>query len=638
MSRFCKFAIFALLVFCLSSASFAQGPALSLSYVSGGPFIYQVSGGTVSVVLNHPGANFESLTIGPDWVEKDGNGNAAHPFLLYACDTAQNQVIRFDPANPAVFDTVYSNSVVGLTPVCGRSSAAGEFFITNKGGAGVYRFGDITMPASLPANVALGSLHASSPTLLPGFPAGMTGAGITQKNVADLLAVNSAQNQVMRAAYAAVPSYSMVTAFASSNLSAPVGIARFSNGDVFVSNSNPSKNKNGPPVVAHFASNGAAAGVCPALSAKTSETPEFLASAENDALYLVTEGNNSSTVWNWNTSLGTCALVSQATVPTPVTGIAVPPVPTSTITAALSGVRDPNLTPFFFNSNAFQIQAKDCNATVTGFPMSPAEVSSLIALAGVALPNGAVPANNLGEGGYSLAYVAKWAGCNSIFADGAFVTAIYGLFDNTITNNPRIIRCEGPTEPLIGTVNNSSTVCEPVNAQSAVIGDYPLGGIIPQDLGTAIKTPSNSTFVLVNENSGAGTNTPGTFCGYQPPLINTTDPNQAAVFSGGKNTLSVKFKLATATGTCQNGAYITNAVALISVAQLSDGQGNASFHPINIASTSVGNADVQPLFNAGNQQYQFTLNLANYAPGVYSLTTTFVSDNTSSQTIVFRIQ
>jgi hypothetical protein len=628
MLRFFRFALLALLVVCFAGGGLLQAQALSDSYVSGGTFIYKVSGASVSVVLNQAGANFESLAIGPDWADKDAAGNAAHPFLLYACDTARHLVIRFDPANAATIDTIYNNGVAGLTPVCGRSSAAGEFFVTNKGGAGVYRFSGV-------AKVALGTLGASSPTLLPSFPAGMTGGGITQKNTADLLAVDAAENKVLRAGYGAVPSYSAVSTFASSSLSAPVGIARFSNGDVFVSNSVPGSGKNGAPIVAHFASSGAAAGVCSSLSAKTNETPAFVGSAQNDVLYLVTEANNSSTVWNWSASLGSCALVSQASVPTKVSGIAVPPVASSTISAALTGAVDPNATPFFFNAHAFQIEASGCKAQVTAYPMSPAEVTSLIGLAGVALPNGATPANNLGEGGYSIAYVAKWAGCNSIFADGQFVTSIFGLFDNAITNNPRIIRCEGSSEPLIG----NTTVCEPVNAQSTLLADYPLGGIIPQDLGTTIRTPSNSTFVLVNANSGPNTNEPGTFCGYQTPLVNTQDPNQAAVFNAGaKNTLSVKFKLASAAGSCQNGNYITNAVALISVAQLTDSKGNAAFHPVNIVSTSVGLADAQPLFNTGNQQYQFTLNLAGYASGVYSLTTTFVGDNTSSQTIVFKIK
>lgn len=616
-----------LVFLCCGAMAWSQ-PAISTSYVSGGPFIYVVNGGTASVIFNRAGSNFQSLSIGPDYVDKDGAGNAAHPFLLYACDTAMNQVIRFDPANSAVVDVVYNGAIAGLSPVCGRSSAAGDFFITNQAGPGVFKFAGV-------ANQALGTLLASTPVALsttPAFPAGMTGAGITQKNVGDLLVVDSAENQVLRSPYATIPNFATQSTFASSNLSAPVGLARFSNGDVFVANSNPGSGKGGAPVVVHYNSAGSGAGNCPAIGAKTKQTPQFLASAENDVLYLVTQANTSGTIWTWDATQGSCTLTARATTPTPISGIAVGPVPTSTLNQAVSATAaNPTPTTFSFNSNAFQIVANGCVATVTAHPISRATVSTMITLAGNSLPNGATPTTNLGEGGYSVAYVAKWSGCTSVFADGQFVTSIYGLFDNLIADNPRVIRCEGASEPLL----DGSTSCQ----ASTTIGDYPLGGIIPQDLGLTTKSTSNSTFVLVNANSGAGTSTPGIFCGYQPPLINTTDPNQAAVFTAGaKNTLSVKFKLAFANGSCQNGPFITNAVALISVARLTDGAGNPAFQPITIASTSVGLADVQPLFNSGNQQYQFTLDIGGYAPGVYSLTTTFLSDNTSFQTIVFKIQ
>lgn len=258
----------------------------------------------------------------------------------------------------------------------------------------------------------------------------------------------------------------------------------------------------------------------------------------------------------------------------------------------------------------------------------------MISLAGAAsFPDGAQPSKNLGEGGYSVAYVAKWSGCTSVFNDGAFAQAIAGLFDNNIDSNTRILKCDnhlGLNEPQV----DGSTTC----ASISTVGEYPLGGIIPQDLLTSGKTTSNSTFVMVNSGTATSASAagggPGIFCGYQSPLLNPTDPGYPATFGGGsKNTLSVKFKLAAAGGSCASGPYITTASALISVAQLTP-----SFNPIAIGSTSIGNADVTPMYNAGNQQYAFTLTIKNYAPGTYSLTTTFLSDNTTNQTIVFVIQ
>jgi hypothetical protein len=370
---------------------------------------------------------------------------------------------------------------------------------------------------------------------------------------------------------------------------------------------------------------------------KTNETLQFLASAENDVLYLVTQANSSGTIWTWDATQ-TCTLTQLATVKNSISGIAVGPVPTATISQDLTAtVQNPTPTTFMFNSNAFQIVGTGCTTqpTVTEYPISPATVKGMISLAGSSLPDGATPTTNLGEGGYSAAYVAKFDTCGSVFTDGAIVNSIYGLFDNLIANNTRILRCDGSThEPLL---DAGTTTCQ----AATTIGEYPLGGIIPDDLGTTIKTLSNSTFVLVN--AKPTTNESAIFCPYQSPLVNTTDPKKAAVFSAGtKNTLSVKFKLAAASGSCQNGPYITDASALISVAMLTGDV--KTFHTIPIASTSVGLADAQPLYNSGNQQYQFTLSLNGYAPGLYSLNTTLLTDNTfdsqniSAQTIVFRIK
>ena len=73
-------------------------------YVSGGSSIYSVtvvSGTTVvTQLLNRTGSNFESLAIGPDNADTIAPanglaaGNALHPVLLYACDTAGKTVIR----------------------------------------------------------------------------------------------------------------------------------------------------------------------------------------------------------------------------------------------------------------------------------------------------------------------------------------------------------------------------------------------------------------------------------------------------------------------------------------------------------------------------------------------------------------
>jgi hypothetical protein len=596
---------------------FAQSDTV---YVSGGPTVYKVSGGSASVILTVTGANFESIAIGSDNVSVDSNGNAAHPFLIYACDTQGNRVIRFDPAAPTPYEPVYSASVTGLVPECGRSTASGDFYVSNKNGTGVYKFANV-------ANMALHSLSPLPPTLVSaGLPATMTGRGLSQKNTGDLLIVDNADNQVLRSPYDSFNPFATEFAFATTNLNSPVGIARTSAGDVFVANSIVLKGKNAAPPVAHFDRSGIAASSCPALSFNSNQTPGYLAATQTDTIYLVTSSTSKATLWSWNAAQGNCDLVAQATVSTAATGIAVGPGAFTPVSEQITAATAP--TTFNFNSHAFQISADGCVGTVKPFLISPATVAGIVASAKLGVT--AHSAKNLGEAGFEVAYVAKWpdatlssSACTSIFTDGQFVNHIFGFYDNNVVNNARIIRCDGSaSEPFL----DATTNCVALDT----IGEYPLGGFLPADGGTGVRSTSNSTFVLVNQDL---TGTAGQFCGLQSPLVNTTDPKQAASFkSGTKNTLSVKFKLATASGSCSSGPYITDAIALISVAQIAP-----TFNAKAIASTSVGNADQQPLFNSGNQQYQFTLDVSTFPVGTYSLNVMFLSNNAIMQTIVFNI-
>ena len=103
----------------------------------------------------------------------------------------------------------------------------------------------------------------------------------------------------------------------------------------------------------------------------------------------------------------------------------------------------------------------------------------------------------------------------------------------------------------------------------------------------------------------------------------------------------MKFKLALGafpTGNCQNGPFITDAVALPSVAQIFDSNGNAIFNPIVIGS-SGSSTPVPPIFKLdNNKQYQFSPSLQGYAAGTYSLTVRFLTSNTVKQTIEFQMQ
>ena len=498
---------------------------------------------------------------------------------------------------------------------------------------------------------------------------GMTGRGITQTYVGDLLVVNNAQNEVLRSTYGTPPLFPTLSSFITTNLNGPVGVAKApSLREVFVSNSNSSKHLPGQPAVSIFDSTGAlAAAPCSGLTLPNGnkQVPDYLASAPtanatntviNDALYLVTNSNTAGTLWTWNTAQGNCNLVQVASIGTAVTGVAVAPAPVTLMLPVSATAANPTPTIFNFNSSLFQLTATGCTASVTAYPLSQATINSMINLARKAggdtnavtplgpypvpltppqLLDSAVQAPGLGDAGFEIAYVAHWffpppapPSCTSVFPDGGFVTGISNFEDSGNFTNPRSVQCDNSdpaTEPQL----DATTTC----GSPAPVGVYPLGGPIPGD--SSIKY--NSVFAPVNELAGAGTVEPGQFCGFQPPLSNAQPPALAGTFSSsGSTTVNVKFKLSAPAGNCKKD-FITDAVALISVAKIQNPDGTAAFSAINVQSTS-SSLDQPPIFNSGNQQYSFTLNLrsifAQAGAGTYSITVTFLSDNTTNQSIL----
>lgn len=693
-----KLAIMFLLLLGVGSVVWSQVlPTPPAVYVSGGPpngtqcnsgvslcTIYVQNGTGFTPVLTVPAANFESLAIGPDNIDTDGSGNATHPYLLYACDTAGKTIIRFDPTAAPPIATQLVASALSITPICGRSSAAGDFYVTNKFGPGVSVFSGI-------ANIPFGSNLNLPPASVPptsNFPANMTGRGITQKYVGDLFMVDNFNSQVFRSPYA-VP-FATVSTFINSNLNGPVGIATAvtttpsatgvfaANSKFLVANSNSSKTLAVQPPVSIFDATGNPPGTgCSALSlpSNNKQVPDYLASAPtanptnaviNNTIYLVTNANNAGTLWTWNTAQADCNLNFAASTGAALSGVAVAPAPVTLILSVSSPLppTTPTPTTFNFNSSLFRLTATGCTASVTAYPRSLATVNSMINLAGPnsggdsnasnitppyppllippALRNPATPLANLGEGGFEIGYVAHWPGCQSVFTDGGFQTEIANFVDGSQSNNPRAVQCDNTgsaNEPQLFPSPNVTTTC----GSSPPVGVYPLGGPIAGD----IVTRTNSFFAMVNENLSA---TPGNFCGFQNPLTgNGTDlPIPPPSFSStATNTVNVKFKLSSSN--CKKD-FISDAVALISVARICDTttssdpfcgpNGSRVFNAINVQATA-SSLDQPPLFNSGNNQYSFTLNLPSIfqqaGAGTYSVTVTFLSDNTINQTTLFKL-
>jgi hypothetical protein len=686
------------LLACLSAlvlslfASGAWGQSAPV-FVSGGPFIYNVTscgeshtpclvkvydatlnGGVATTNNKYTGPYYSSLAIGPDNVdlETNGHGNAAHPFLIYACDDNTNTIIRFAPggavttANPTA-DVVYNGGTESsLTPVCGRFSSIGDFYVTKESapstGVIVYKF---TGPMNTPlANVPLGMLPASglSPTQvsLSGLSTNAASAGITQKNTGDLLLVDHANNQVLRSPYGSP--FTTVSSYISTNLSNPVGIARVSTGDVFVANQGSSN-------VAHFDRTGnlvPTGPACPSLTFPDGATNTrlfFLAASETDTIYavasttvilpgpidefienqdFVAEGDNPGEVWSWSPGQA-CNLQHVAFSATELYGVAVAPVPTATITLPVSSTTaNPTPTSFNFNTDAapssvFQLTANGCTVSVTAYPLNVATVNTAIGLAASSLPDGATPLVNLGEGGYETAYVTKETpACTSVFSDGSFARAIFGLYDSTVAGNPRVIQCESgsppnfddPSEPLLNVNGLGSSSCVALTT----VGSYPLGGPIPFDPGViGTGKGGHSTYFLVNAKfAGGGTTPQAIFCGFFPPLKNTTDPTQAAKFDD-DDIIPVVFRLAKATGNCNTGPFDNSAKALLSIAQLTP-----NFKAIFPLKTFPQAGKFQ---NIGFGLY------INFLPvhanqlnlGTYSLSVLFQTDDTTQQAIEFNV-
>ena len=644
------FLILGVFLFCFTT--FGQNPV----YVSGGPYIYNVQNGSLVTVYDatiitpttdsaYTGPYFSSLAIGPDYADVDAFGNALYPFLIYACDNHTNTIIRFAPTgtlNPTTDVVYYGGLESALTPVCGRFTSAGAFYVTNQSSASsttatVYEFANV-------ANVKLGQLAAGTPTAVAlGLSSnGAANAGITQKNVGDLLLVDHANNQVLRSPYGTP--FSTASTYIS-NLSGPEGIARISTGDVFVANGGSSN-------VAHFNSSGSSAANCSTLSfpdGAGNTSLFFLASSETDVIYAAAstssadyaedldfqgEGDNPGEVWSWNPGQATCTLVSVATSQTVLSGVAVAPIPTAPIQQTLTATAaSPTPATFSFNSNEFQLIATGCTATVSANPLSLANINSMINLAKTnaagGLPNGGTPIVNLGEGGYEIAYVANWSGCTGVLSGGLFGDFIFGLFDPNLSGNTQIIQCDSnppdTSEPLL----NGTNTCEAL----PLIGSYPLGGPIPLDNGVGGGGRANSVFFLANANPTTVVTEQGQFCGFLPPNGTTFDTDDFVL---------VAFQLAQKNGNCKTGPFIGDAQVLLSVAEISP-----TFAPILQLHTllNLGSTFPRPALCkffphsilACTYALVVDVHKSGLTPGTYSLSAQPETGNAGTEAVTFNV-
>lgn len=623
-------------VFCLFACLAVTAPVWGQQtppaiYVSGSTGILSIgvgsNVGTVSPLVTNS-ATYQGLVIGPDNNTTDNTGNPAHPYLLYACDPTNDTIIRFDPNDvPAGTDTVYSGG--GLDPQCGRFTNTGDLIVTSSvAGSGIWEITSTT-PGQHLADVGLGAGVGSFTTVqVPLTATGQLGAGIAQKNTGGLLTVDLTNKDVILTPYVIGGSFngpmSVYVKASSSVIPAPFGIAKLSDGEIFVSSqSTGSKTSN---TIAHFKADGSGGTQCIDLGSKY--TPFFMQMTADDTLYVATSASSGGVVYSLTYNGRTCSATAVATngkLPSTLVGIALPP---TTVSRTVKNFSANQI--FNFNFAAFEFNSTSCTLTVTAMPENLAVIDSYIANAVANDPGnlgfGAVPAVDLGRDGFETAFQFDSSSCAPDLlgqnSDGLNAEFLAAQIDNQLVPNPRVLHCDA----------NCAVV--------ETFGDYPLGGLLPLDT-TLSGRDSGSVHFLVSENTG-NSSEPGTFCGFQTPLTNTPPPGIAGVFSSGQ-TLSLKFELAQGANNlagCQNGPFITDATALLSVAQIFDNHGNPVFIPNTAIDASGNSTPVQPIFknDPTNKQYQFSLSLKNYAKGIYSLTITFLSSNTSFQVAEIQVQ
>jgi hypothetical protein len=660
------------LVFCLAASITLWGATKTPTPQS--PYVYVATGGNQIYAVSATGATagqafpliptgngvlssadtFSSLVVGPD---NSTDNSAGDFFFLYACSTPNNTIVRLQlsissPNSQATaVDTLYSGGKIAGT-VCGRVDAGGDLYVSaasaGLSGSGVWVFSSSQVTnVPNPSEVVAGTLGTPKTPgdfnpprqVYDSSAAGtsFTGGGITQKNNGDMLIVDTADNSILHAPFIgsnpAIPPVPDTTPFGPldpstfvTNLSSPSEIARISTNDFFVLNQGSSGGNNSSNNVEGFDPANLSAGPTVCAQPAGGTTLSSVAASEDNFVYVGVNSNSSNKQQvvvldglNCTANYNPVQTIAVGNAGPPL-AIAVLPVKESPIPALSSSKTSSGVTTSIFNfgPTAFQTLTNNCTPAATQVQVPSYYLQNLLISAGFlplpgtsdAPPASSSPVPYNGEGGFGTLYtITPPSGC-SLDTNTFNNLLIAAIADSTQFTNPRIVQCDFGTP-----------ACTILDAS----GTWP-NGYIPNDVVGGGSGLGFSKFFLAN---AALSGELGTFCGFQSPVIQTTDPTTAPIVTG--NNLSVKFKLASGVpGNCSNGPYITDATALISVAQISpvvDGS-VTMFSPVNI-STQGSSADNPPIFkfNSSSTNYQFSLNLKGYAKGTYSLSITFLSNN-----------
>jgi hypothetical protein len=554
------------LVCSLTAQAWAAGaPTVFVSTGTAGK-IYSVNtaSATTTLLLSTSGADYEGMVVAPD------NAGTTYPFLVYACDTANSKIIRFDP-NAANVEPIYMGGAGLQHPQCGRITSTGDLVVSSTdANSGLWIFKEIT-------GLELNNAGVQTPTQLVATSG--AGQGLAQKNVGDLLAVDNSHNQVL---LVPAPVFGSSSPFISSGLSKPVGIARRGDGDVFVSNQ-------GTSSIAHFNVVTKHLTTCQTFK-KNVGVPFFLQMSLDNTLYVALSASTKGSVQAVNAN--TCALGASFSVPDPAVGIALSP---STASQNIGpGPNGDMIANFGFSALEISQISGGCTGSVVVSLSSPAALNVLIAISG--LPGAADPVVNLGLDGFeAVINTTGLTGCTA--KDGQTMNFQVAHQFSQGASNAEVVVCD-----------DTNTRCQAQVTSLSQIGTWPIGGYLPQDGAVGGTKKLKCNIFLVNSHSVDTGQEQGTFCGFQSP-VNTAfngvilDAKLASTFPVGKS-VPVKFKLSP-DASCQSSPFITDATAILAVSQIFDSKGNTVFVPMGLISNGSSGLG-QPLFKGdGNQQYLF---------------------------------
>jgi len=474
------------------------------------------------------------------------------------------------------------------------------------------------------------------------LPAGFVGGGVTQAANGDLLIVDQGNGQVL-----SVP-YDLMDGFLTDEvepiigpLTAPIGIARLSTGEIFVTSGNQIQGfelaaEPGDEVKDWDS-------FCSAdffYGEDCSGYPRFVEVTANDWLYVATvdaceeipaievgedEVIVGGSLWAIDSDCMVYEIEDEGgedfVVDAPplftyddgtLSGVALPPT-SRTIELAYDADGSGDLV-FDFSDHIYEVTAANsCDANNTAFETPPACIQSLIPFN----PDfAAEPVIYLGEGGFPTAYnltTPSVEGETCQPPGDVFFHAVSAYTD--LLQNPTIVRCEDPGQ----VIGNLEDICSwPVSSCEYLdlASFFPFDGNLPDDgrIGSRGRA-SFSLYFLVDyglSNDGEGA---GAWCGFRRPLntVSTPEDPSMSVFREGR-TVPLKFKVKADGGNCNKGPFIAPEGILLSIARV-----EPDFAVQEIVCVGGGCGEV-PFFDAPNNPkkgYHMNIRTDGFEPGIY---------------------